>query len=79
MAVCTVCGEQWQRHLKYAKYRLEADNDDDGDVFAYDAYGDIVVTDTDVSLEDCVDALRQRNKGPMGPAGPMGPMGMSAR
>lgn len=73
MAVCTVCGEPWYLHLRYAKYRMDADRDDDDD------YPYIEATDADVTLEECVDALRQRNRGPMGPPGPMGPMGMSAK
>lgn len=66
LRVCTVCAEPWHLHLAFAHYRLFADEEEGWNLEA---------TDSDVTTEDCVRALRKRNQGPSGPPGPMGPMG----
>lgn len=71
LKMCGHCGEPWDLHIRSATNRIAYERDDDD-------YDDLVVADTDVTLEDCVNALRERNRGPMGPPGAMGPMGMSA-
>jgi hypothetical protein len=73
VVVCDVCGEDWVPHLRSANRRMRlALTEDQPRLHVSEATR---ITLGEVTLLDCVQALKNANLGPVGPIGPKGEKG----
>lgn len=85
VVVCTECALSWDAHLRLARNRQVMDYHQAYEEWeqSFEAYSEPTPPDFNSpppapSFRDCVQLLKEQNRGPMGPQGPMGAPGMPA-
>jgi hypothetical protein len=83
-AICSVCGEQWMKHMEEASRTAEVGEEEyidreDWLIKEMETDREVGRVEFFVTLETCIAVLKDRFRGPMGYQGPMGPMGVQGK